>query len=189
MARYCNKKGVAISESQWRELCEDYEYTFFGEYENDKLLVECLWSGRVDAKAHEMFWQPFSVIIWHRFNEKWVEEPESHAFGDEYDARDFYENYLDKHTECYFDKRLEQLVEVDNIASERRTKAIALQRERQAAKEKFLIDKAIQKQAKLDLIAEAKAKIEKEKADELRMTAELEELARIAGRDDSYGGW
>lgn len=188
MAKYCDKRGVVIRERQWRELQEDYNYTFLGEYENDRQRVECVWVGRVESNAHEMFWQPFAVIIWLKVGEKWNEHPEMHYFGDSNDAMEFYKAYLKTNTECFFDAD-ENFIEVDNLAAKRRMELIAEAAAKTAEKERKALEIAQAKKAVIDAVIAEKARKEKEAADELRLLAELEELAVMEARGGQYGGW
>lgn len=190
MAKYCDKRGLVIREREWRELQEDYNYTFLGEYENDRQRVECVWVGRVESNAHEMFWQPFAVIIWLKVGEKWNEHPEMHKFSDHIDALDFYKHYLIKNTDCFLDED-ERFIEVDNLAAKRRMELIAEAAVKTAEKERKAPEIAQAKKVVIDLdalIAE-KVRKEKEEADDIRMLAELEELAVMETRGGQYGGW
>ena len=97
----------------------------------------------------------------------------------------FCRNY---NTECFFDAD-ENFIEVDNLAAERRMKLIAEAAAKTAEKERKALEIAQAKKAITDAIISEKVRKEKEEADDIRMLAELEELAVMETRGEQYGGW
>lgn len=189
MARFCDKKGMAINENRWRELHQDYDYVHLAEHETENVLVQALWHGRVDPKAHEMFWEPFSVMVWERgVNGNWLEEPEIMNYADEQDALfSFVHKVLKRCPKCYLKDG--ELVQVDNLAAERIAAEKLEAAERKAAAEAEREEAVRLKLEKLAAIEAEKERVRKEKEREEKLAKELEELAEMAEKGDDYGSW
>lgn len=190
MARFCDRRGLAISESKWRELHTDYDYVHLGEHESENTLIQAVWHGRVDPKAHEMFWEPFSVLVWERgLSGQWLDEPEQKGFSDGSDALQYFEDFvLYNFPKCFRDNN-GNLVQVGNLAQERVEAEKKEAAERQAAIEAEKMEKFQKEMERQAAIEAEKERVRKEKEREKKLAEELDEIAELATKGDDYGSW
>lgn len=196
MAKYCNKYGNGIGESEWRELRLDYDYTNLAEYQSDKIWVHATWDGKVDDRVHEMFWEPFAVDVNYMVSGKWVADvADSKKFTNELEALDYYAEYLAVNSECHLDDdyadmdAFHHLVEVGNKAAERIAREKEEMREKKEAEAKRKAEVVKQAQAKREIEKEKMRKLAAEKKELEELMAAKAEQERIAKRGDSYGSW
>ena len=99
MAKYCNRNGDGITEGEWRELRKDYSYVNLAEYENERKRVTLTWEGKVDERAHQMFWSPFSVSVYYGSGGEWAMDFDVKQFTTAEEAGEYYVNYLIENTD------------------------------------------------------------------------------------------
>lgn len=95
---YYDRKLQPISQSQWRELCQDEGYSILKRFRDDRVHIEARWIGKLENPQNYFpYLRPvFAVLVFNRGSDgQWVQDPaHGQRFHDEKKLIAYYEEFV-----------------------------------------------------------------------------------------------